>query len=91
MMEDYLSLFEEAIKIQSEQVGESQALAQAKRAGLSVSASGHIVSCTGNPALVLLRLIRTFTEDGNLNALKAIGPLIEKISELQEEWSRPVE
>jgi hypothetical protein len=90
-MEEYLSLFEEAIRIQSAQVGESRALAQAKRAGLSVSPSGHIVSCTGNPALVLLRLIKTFTEDGNLSALKAISPLIEKMSQLQEEWSRPAD
>jgi hypothetical protein len=88
MMEQYLSLFEEAIRIQSTEVGETLALAQAKRAGLSVSPSGHIVACTGNPALVLLRLIKTFTEDGNLNALKAIAPLIEKMSELQDEWSR---
>jgi hypothetical protein len=86
-MEEYLSLFEDAINVQKKQVGAKKALAQAKKAGLSVSAAGHIVACTGNPAVVLLRLIRTFTEDGNLAALHAVAPLIEKLSSMQDELS----
>ncbi len=84
-MEKYLILFEEAIKIQVDTVGEQKAHAQAKKAGLTVSESGGIVSCTGNPTVVLLRLIKSFTEDGSLAALKACAPLIEKMSEIELE------
>ncbi len=84
-MEKYLVLFEEAIKIQVDTIGEHKARTQAKKAGLTVSDSGSIVSCTGNPAVVLLRLIKSFTEDGNLAALKACTPLIEKMSEIELE------
>ena len=81
-MESYLNLFEKAIKVQAETVGQEKACAQAKKAGLNVSPKGNITSCTGHPTLVLLRLIRSFTEDGNLAALEACGPLIEKMSEI---------
>ncbi len=80
-MENYLSLFEQAIDKQAELVGEEKALAQAKRAGLTVSTKGHITSCTGNPMVVLLRLIKAFTKDGNLLALEACSPLINKMAE----------
>ena len=86
-MEEYLTLFEDAIKEQSKLVGEKKAWAQAKKAGLSVSKAGRIVSCIGNPIVVLLRLIKSFTEDGNLAALHAAKPLIERLSEMQEELS----
>ncbi len=56
-MESYLILFEQAIVKQAELVGTPKAHRQAKKAGLTVSAEGHIVSCAGNPIIVLLRLI----------------------------------
>ena len=84
-MEEYLRLFENAIEVQSKLVGRKRALTQAKAAGLSVSASGHIVSCVGNPVIVLLRLIKSFTKDGNIAALEAVGPLIERMAVVAEE------
>ena len=84
-MEKYLSLFEDAIRVQAEVVGQEKAIAQAKKAGLQLSAAGHIVACTGNPKIVLLRLIKSFTADGNLLALNACAPLIEKMTQMAEE------
>jgi hypothetical protein len=78
-METYLKLFEEAIKTQAKTVGEEQAFELAKKAGLGVSKDGHIVSCTGNPQLVLLRLVRHFTAGGNLESLLACTPLLDKV------------
>ncbi|MFH1374866.1 MAG: hypothetical protein ABII79_13855 [bacterium] len=78
-MEKYLKLFEQAIKKQAELVGEKAAFRQAKKAGLGVSPEGHIVSCTGNPQVVLLRLIRNFTEGANFPALVECMPLINHI------------
>ncbi len=78
-MEKYLKLFEHAIKKQAELVGEETAFHQAKKAGLGVSSEGHIVSCMGNPQLVLLRLIRNFTEGANFPALVECMPLINHI------------
>lgn len=75
-MEKYLKLFENAIKKQAELVGEETAFHQAKKAGLGVSPEGHIVSCTGNPQVVLLRLIKNFTEGANFPALVECMPLI---------------
>ncbi|RKX25197.1 MAG: hypothetical protein DRP45_06490 [Candidatus Zixiibacteriota bacterium] len=84
-MESYIYLFEKAIMVQAETVGQEKAYSQAKKAGLNVSPKGTISSCTGHPTLVLLRLIRSFTEDGNLAALEACAPLIEKMSEIPVE------
>jgi hypothetical protein len=84
-MDSYLNLFEEAIRTQAEMIGEKRALDQARKAGLRVTKSGHIVSCAGNPPLVLLRLIRYFTEDGNLRALSACAPLIARLTEMSSE------
>ena len=81
-MENYLALFENAVNKQSEIVGEEKARAQAKKAGLTVSKAGHIVACTGNPMIVLLKLIRSFTEDGSLPALDACSPLISKMTDI---------
>lgn len=64
-------------------VGEKTAYQQAKKAGLGVSAEGHIVSCTGNPQLVLLRLIKCFTAGGNLMALTECVPLINEVLKSQ--------
>ena len=86
-METYLSLFEEAIRKQVELVGEETAFSQAKKAGLSVSPAGHIVSCTGNPQVVLLRLIRFFTAGGNMEALLQCMPLINEV--LNEKKQNP--
>jgi hypothetical protein len=87
-MEDYLSLFEQAINKQAELVGVDEARVQAKLAGLTVSDRGRITSCTGNPMVVLLRLIRYFTKDGNLAALDACGPLIRRMVELPAELEK---
>ena len=78
-METYLNLFEQAIKKQAELVGEETAFRQAKKAGLGISKDGHIVSCAGNPQVVLLRLIRCFTEEANFPALMECMPLINEI------------
>lgn len=90
-METYLNLFEEAIKKQAELVGEDTAYQQAKKAGLGVSSEGHIVSCTGNPQLVLLRLIKCFTAGGNMMALTQCVPLINEVLKSQSEDAPGVE
>ena len=81
-VERYLELFEDVIARQAEVVGRDKALTQAKKAGLGVSPEGHITSCVDNPQLVLLRLIRHFTEDHNLEALNQCMPLINEIETL---------
>lgn len=78
-MEKFLVLFEKAIRKQAELVGEEIAFQQAKKAGLGVSADGHIISCTGHPQLVLLRLIKYFTAGGNLLALVECMALINEL------------
>ncbi len=78
-MEQYLKLFELAIRKQAELVGNETALSQAKKAGLGVSKGGHIISCAGNPQVVLLRLINYFTAGGNLEALVECTPLIQEL------------
>ncbi|NOY88942.1 MAG: hypothetical protein GXO93_06065 [FCB group bacterium] len=78
-MERYLKLFEQIIKKQEKIVGHDIALAQAKKAGLSVSKEGYIVSCAGNPEVVLLRLIKFFTKSGNMSALVECTPLINEL------------
>ncbi len=87
-MENYLTLFENAVNKQTEIVGAEKARLQAKKAGLTVSKTGHIVACTGNPMIVLLRLIRSFTEDGSLPALDACSPLISKMTEIPAELEK---
>ncbi len=89
--EEYLRLFEEAIDKQANVVGRRKALVQAKRAGLGVSREGHIISCVGNPALVLIRLVKYFTEGGNLEAMAELMPLIDEIDDIQEIFSEQVE
>ncbi len=78
-METYLTLFEQAVQKQADLVGTEMAMEQAKKAGLGVSRDGHIVSCMGNPQIVLLRLIRYFTAGGNLQALVSCTPLINEL------------
>lgn len=87
-VEKYLELFENVIDRQSKVIGRDKALCQAKKAGLSVSPDGHIVSCVGNPQLVLLRLIKCFTEGNNLEALTMCMPLINELERLQEEFEK---
>ncbi len=82
--EDYLDMFESAIKTQADLVGKQKAHDQARRAGLTVSPQGHITSCVGNPIVVVLRLVRMFTEDNNMAALAACTPLIEALENLPE-------
>ena len=84
-MEQYLDLFEQAIKKQAQLVGMDTALCQAKKAGLGVSKSGHIISCTGNPQVVLLRLINYFTAGGNLAELVECTPLINELLKQYDE------
>ncbi len=78
-MEHYLKLFEKSIIKQVELVGKEIAYDQAKKAGLGVSPEGRIVSCTGHPQLVLMRLIKFFTAGGNLLALVECTPLINEL------------
>ena len=87
-MESFLTLFEQAIDKQAELMGAETAYCQAREAGLIVSDEGHIVSCSGNPIIVLLRLIKSFTKDGNLVALDACGPLISKLTEATAEMDQ---
>ncbi len=82
--EGFLNLFEDAIQKQVDLVGKETAHEQAKKAGLGVSPDGHIVSCMGNPQLVLLRLIKFFTAGGNLQALVQCMPLINEMEKLAE-------
>jgi hypothetical protein len=87
-MEKYLALFESAVNKQTELVGAEKARLQAKKAGLTVSKAGHIVACTGNPMIVLLKLIKSFTEDGSLSALDACSPLISKMIDIPAELEK---
>ena len=87
-MESYLILFEQAIDKQTEVMGTETAHRQAREAGLIVSDEGHIVSCSGNPIVVLLRLIKSFTKTGNLVALDACSPLISKLTEATAELDK---
>ena len=84
-MENFLILFEQAIIKQKELVGEKIAYEQAKKAGLSVTQDGRIVSIAGNPQLVLMRLIKCFAAGGNLAALSACTPLIDELLQLSQE------
>ena len=86
-METYLDLFEDCIRKQCDIIGTEAAYATARKAGLSVDPDGHIVSCIGNPIVVLLRLIRVFTNEGNLAALEQCTDLIDKFSEISDEFS----
>lgn len=88
-METYLTLFEEVIQHHAENVGKERAFEQAKKAGLGVSVDGRIVSCSGNPQLVLLRLIKHFTADGGLLAIAACTPLINMLAESEDASSSP--
>ena len=87
-MKTYLNLFEQAIKRHAERVGREVAFSQAQKAGLKISDNGHIVSYTGNPQVVLLRLVRFFTEDGNLASLDVcetlIGEILQKYTDKAE-------
>lgn len=78
-IEKLLKSFEMAITEQAKLVGVETAHAQAKKAGLGVSSEGKIVSCSGNPTIVLLRLIKYFTEGGNIIALTKCTPLINEM------------
>jgi hypothetical protein len=84
-VERYLVLFENAVRKQAEVVGRGTALEQARKAGLGVSADGHIVSCVGHPILVLLRLIKYFTAGGSMETLVQCTPLIDELERLQSE------
>ena len=81
--EQYLELFEDVIARQAEVVGRETAVRKAKLAGLTVTAEGRIASCVGNPAVVLLRLIKYCAEDGNLEVLSHCSPLISESEEIQ--------
>lgn len=85
-METYLNLFEAAIKKQAELIGQEKAMAQAKRAGLGTSRDGNVVSCIGNPQVVLLRLVKCFTASGSIAALDQCTPLIDEILRIQDDY-----
>jgi len=77
--ETLLKLFEEAIAEQVKLGGVETAHAQATNAGLNVSSNGKVVRCDDDPTLVLLRLIKNFTEGGNILALSKCTPLINEM------------
>jgi hypothetical protein len=87
-MKTYLNLFEQAVKQHALRVGEETAFAQARKAGLIMSDDGHIVRCTGKPKVVLLRLVRFFSEDGDLSSLDVceslIGEMLRKYTDKKE-------
>lgn len=82
--EHYLELFENAVREHVELVGQERGLADARKAGLGISPNGHIVSCVGHPALVLLRLIKIFTAAGHLNTVAKCMPLIDELENLKD-------
>ena len=84
-MEIFLNLFENVIKDQAVHIGPEEAFARARKAGLGVSDDGHIVSCTGNPQLVLLRLIRCFCDGGNVLTLATCRPLLDELLKNQSQ------
>jgi len=84
-METYLNLFENVIREQTKHLGDEEAFAIAKKAGLGISKEGHIVSCAGNPQLVLLRLLRLFSKGGKIQSFEACAPLIDELLKSQAE------
>ncbi len=84
-METYLALFEKAIRKQADVAGEELALEHAKKAGLGVSKEGRIVSCVGNPQVVLLKLIKLFASTGTIGALSEVTALINEVLEINSE------
>ncbi|MFQ6008133.1 MAG: hypothetical protein ACE5K8_04190 [Candidatus Zixiibacteriota bacterium] len=78
-MKTYLNIFEQAVHKHASRVGEKVAFEQARKAGLKISDDGHIVNYTGNPQVVLLRLVRFFTEDGCTASLDVCESLIDEI------------
>ncbi len=87
-METYLALFEKAIQKQAKVVGKELALEHAKKAGLGVSKDGRIVSCVGNPQVVLLKLIKFFASTGNIEALSEVTALINEVLESDSETTQ---
>jgi hypothetical protein len=87
-MKTYLNLFEQAVKQHASRVGEEAAFAQARKAGLKISDDGHVVSYVRKPQVVLLRLVRFFTEDGDLASLDVcetlIGEMVRKYTDKKE-------
>jgi hypothetical protein len=77
--------FELAIRKYTESVGKSRAITQARQAGVKVSEDGHVTSWDGDPLLVLLKLIRSIAEDGQLNAIGSCLPLIDELERLSTE------
>jgi len=82
--EHYLELFEKAIAKHREIVGEKIALEQARQSGLTVSPDGRIVSCVGHPVIVLLRLIKVFTQNQQMATLVECMPLIDEMERIKD-------
>jgi hypothetical protein len=78
-MKTYLSLFEQAVRQHAQRVGRETAFDQARRAGLKISEDGCVLGYTGNPQVVLLRLVRFFTEDGCTASLDVCETLLDEI------------
>ncbi len=75
-MKIYLDLFEQAVNKYAELVGEETARSRAEQAGLSFDDEGRVVGFTTDPKVVLLRFIRSITENANVATLEACLPLI---------------
>lgn len=82
--EHYLELFENAIDKHINNVGKEKGYGDARKAGLGISPDGHIVSCVGHPALVLLRLIKIFTATNQMNTISECMPLIDEMENLKD-------
>jgi len=89
-MNDYLEMFERAIAKQAELIGLEKAVSVAKKSGLKVDSNGQVVGCEESPVVVLLRLIRTFTAEGDLLALAQCTELIDKVTEIAESYDTAV-
>ncbi len=82
-VEKYFTLIQKAVNEQVRLVGEAEALEQARRSGLGISPAGHVIGCVGDPALVLLRLVKNFVESGNLAALTKCMPLVDEMGQIR--------
>ena len=84
-LDKYSKLFMALIREQAQIIGMMKALELASEAGLAMTPDGEIISCEKDPTLVLLRLIKSFTQSGRLETLPACIPLLNELRRLHEE------
>lgn len=76
------SVLEESIRLHAKDFGLTKTHELAGSAGVIVTEQGKVVQLTGNPFIVLLRLMRLFTLNGKLAALESCLPLLAEMEEL---------